>query len=440
MMYQSVHGVMEQKILEMHERYGPVVRVAVNELCYISPQAWIDIYGQRPGLGQMPKREVPDADGFEVRHMISATIEDHSRHRRLVSHAFSDRALREQEPLVVEYVDLLMRRLGERAGEKLDITAWFNFTTFDIIGDLAFGDSFGCLRDSRYHPWITMIFSNIKTLAWSQLADMIPGAHSLLMKLAPKEIIKQAYEHVELCKRQANKRLAEKTDRPDFMSYIIQHNNKETGMSVAEIQANAYIIIIGGSETTATLLSGAVYYLLRNPLELAALTREIRTAFNSEKDISFATVSKSEALLAVLNETLRMYPPVPSRLAREVPPGGANVDGAFVPAGSIVSVCHWAAAHASRNFRDPWAFVPARWKGDERFVADRRDAFNPFSYGPRNCVGRNLAYMEMRLILARLVWNFDLELCEESIGWEKQKIYILWEKGPLWVRCKPAVR
>ena len=443
MMYKCITGNCENKTLDLHEKYGPVVRVGVNELSYISPQAWVDIYGQRPGVGQMPKVVYKPPEGFEARHMLIASTEDHTRHRRLLTHAFSDRALREQEPIVKEYVDLLMQRLGETAGEKVDMTAWFNFATFDIIGDLAFGDSFNCLRDSRYHPWVTLIFSNVKAVAWSRVAQQIPGAHSLLMKLAPKEVVAKGREHVELCKSQANKRLAEKTDRPDFMSYIIRHNDKETGMSLAEIHANTYVIIIGGSETTATLLSGAVYFLLRNPGILAALSREIRSAFAAEADITFASVSRAETLLAVLTETLRAYPPVPSKLPRTVPAGGATVDGAFVPAGTVVSVCHWAATHAARNFRDPWAFAPERWAADAaggRFAEDRRDAFQPFGFGPRNCIGRNLAYMEMRLILARLVWNFDLELCKESVGWEKQKSYILWEKGPLWVRCKPVVR
>ena len=60
--------------------------------------------------------------------------------------------------------------------------------------------------------------------------------------------------------------------------------------------------------------------------------------------------------------------------------------------------------------------------------------------GPRNCIGRNLAYMEMRIILARVVWGFDFEMCEESRGWDRQQVFILWEKGPLVVRLREVVR
>lgn len=385
-----VNGTVSHKIADMHEKYGSVVRVGINELCYISPQAWIDVYGQRPGQGQMPKAQQKGPAGFDAVNMISASAEVHARHRRTLAHAFSDKALREQEPLIKQYVDLLMQRLREKNGEKLDLTAWFNYCTFDLIGDLAFGESFNCLRDSQYHPWITLIFSNLKVLAWSTVFSKVPGLEQLMLKLAPTEVIEQSKEHVELCKRQANKRLAqgENVSRPDFMSYIIRHNSKDTGLSIAEIQADCYVIIIGGSETTATLLSGAVYYLLRNPTWMGKLKTEIRTAFKSQDEITFTSVSALPTLLAVLNESLRIYPPVPSKLPRGVPAGGAVVDGKFVPAGTAVSVCQWAASRSAMNFKDPTQFRPERWMGDPRYEGDRKEAMQPFSYGPRNCIGR----------------------------------------------------
>lgn len=65
------------------------------------------------------------------------------------------------------------------------------------------------------------------------------------------------------------------------------------------------------------------------------------------------------------------------------------------------------------------------------FHGDRRGASQPFSLGSRNCLGKSLAYNEMRVILARLLWNFDLRLCPESEGWHRQYTYTLWEKPPL---------
>lgn len=91
------------------------------------------------------------------------------------------------------------------------------------------------------------------------------------------------------------------------------------------------ILIIGGSETTATLLSGVTYYLLCNPSTLAKLTTEIRNAFQREDEITITSVGQLPYLLACLDEGLRVYPPVPIGLPRVVPKGGATIAGRFVP-------------------------------------------------------------------------------------------------------------
>ena len=74
---------------------------------------------------------------------------EHARQRRALSHAFSQKALLEQESIIRGYVDLFVERLKPFAqtGEGINMCNWFNFTTFDIIGDMAFGEPFGCLRD-----------------------------------------------------------------------------------------------------------------------------------------------------------------------------------------------------------------------------------------------------------------------------------------------------
>jgi cytochrome P450 len=105
-----------------------------------------------------------------------------------------------------------------------------------------------------------------------------------------------------------------------------------------KLQANSSILIIGGSETTATLLSGVTYFLLTNPNTLQRLTDEVRSAFKSEDEINFNTVSNLPYMLACLDEALRMYPPVPIGLPRVVPRGGVNICGYYVP--EKVSIQH----------------------------------------------------------------------------------------------------
>jgi cytochrome P450 len=112
---------------------------------------------------------------------------------------------------------------------------------------------------------------------------------------------------------------------------------------------------------------------------------------------------------------------------------------------TAVGIPQYASYRSARNFRFPDQFVPERWlPGDkaaaETYAEDVRDVLQPFSAGPRNCIGKNLAYAEMRLILARVLWNFDLELMPDSSDWANQKIYVLWEKGAMNVGLKPVQR
>jgi cytochrome P450 len=101
-------------------------------------------------------------------------------------------------------------------------------------------------------------------------------------------------------------------------------------------------------------------------------------------------------------------------------------------------VNHYSAYHSPSNFSDPDTFIPERWlePREEKFKDDKRNVLQPFLVGPRNCIGQGLAMAEMRAILTRVLWHFDVELCEESREWDKQKVYLLWEKGNMWVKLK----
>lgn len=157
---------------------------------------------------------------------------DHSRYRRLLSHAFSDKALREQEPLIKKYVDLFISRLHENAkyGSQ-DIVSWFNFVTFDIIGDLTIGESFGCLQESALHPWVSILFSYLKISSYLSAVSNFPLLQKVLMPLIPKKITNQRKKHFMFTKEKVEKRMAQGTERPDFMSNVLRHNDKEASPS-----------------------------------------------------------------------------------------------------------------------------------------------------------------------------------------------------------------
>ncbi|MCJ1300724.1 hypothetical protein MMC08_003521 [Hypocenomyce scalaris] len=253
----------------------------------------------------------------------------------------------------------------------------------------------------------------------------------------PKSLLARRDAHRQMTLEKSRRRLQLETDRIDFLGPLTKPSS---GVSEEEFTSNASGLILAGSETTATLLSGATFHLLRSPDSFAKLVQEVRSAFSSEDDINLVGVNGLQYMLACLDESLRMYPPVPAGFPRRVPEGGASIAGNWVPEQTIVTVTQWAANRSPRNFNLPNEFIPERWLGDPRFNDDDKAALQPFHVGPRNCLGRNLAYVEMRLILARLLWNFDLELVEACERWDEQEIYGFWQKTPLLVRLKPVRR
>lgn len=146
--------------------------------------------------------------------------------------------------------------------------------------------------------------------------------------------------------------------------------------------------MIAGTETTATLLSGATYYLLRNPQYLNRLQSELRQNFTKVADLKLEPLAKLTYLEAVLKESLRMYPPVPIGLPRVSPPGGMQVGEYFVPEGTVLAIHQLSTYRHPDNFKDAEKFRPERWLGDPEYADDKLDSLEPFSVGPRNCLGK----------------------------------------------------
>lgn len=104
-------------------------------------------------------------------------------------------------------------------------------------------------------------------------------------------------------------------------------------ISFEELTSNAFVLIVAGSETTATLLSAATFFLATNPASLAKLNEEVRSAFQSEDQIDMLSVQNLKYLSAVLDESMRCYPPVPSSSPRMIGEGGDTIIGEFIPEG-----------------------------------------------------------------------------------------------------------
>ena len=173
MAYNLLRGRLPYRISELHEQYGPVVRLAPAELSY-TDDAWNDIYAKPVGKPQLRKDllqfllpstgykgllfEDNDIEHSRMRFVSKKTAFQHFNAniaRRNFSHAFSDKSMREQEPIINKYIIQLIHRLHENVNKPVDLVNWYNFCTFDVIGDLVFGESFDCLHTSKLHACIS---------------------------------------------------------------------------------------------------------------------------------------------------------------------------------------------------------------------------------------------------------------------------------------------
>ncbi|KAL0262351.1 hypothetical protein SLS55_003797 [Diplodia seriata] len=375
-------GLQSKWTKAMHDKYGEVVRLAPDQLSFTSVEAWRDIYGHK----------------------------DHARHRRLLAHAFSDKALREQEPLINKYVSLLVAKLSDvtQSALAVDMVRMYNYCTFDIMGDLAFGEPLGLLEQSDYTPWVAAIFGTIKTgVLIATITNNFPTLGAAIRRFCiPAALVEKRATHRRFAEARVDARLANAAhnERPDIWTFVLRHAASEKddaagkGLRLEEMHADGSTLMVAGTETTATLLSGLTYHLLRHPDKLRALATEIRDAFARPEDMDMASLARLPYLHACLEEGLRMYPPVPVGLPRIVPAGGRVVCGKPVPQGTSVYLSHYAAYRSARNFCEPDAFVPERWLGreegdgegrrDPKYAEDVLAVVEPFSYGPRNCIGK----------------------------------------------------
>ena len=272
-----------------------------------------------------------------------------------------------------------------------------------------------------------MIFKNLKSLMLLGSIRRL-GLEWLLPYMASSDQVNARVYNYNYTTEMMKERLQRGSDQHDFWDNVLLHEDKKTGMSRDEMTSNASNLVLAGSETTATLMSGCIYQLCKNPEVQRLAAKEIREAFTSDQDIDLFSTSQLKYTLAVLEETMRIYPPVPTQTNRTVPAGGDTVMGQYLPAGTTISLPQYIAHHYPPYWTKAEEFHPERFLGAEEFKNDNFEVMQPFSVGPRNCIGRNLAYSEMRLILARFLWNFDVELDEERMEgreWTDQKTFVL---------------
>ena len=392
MTYHILSGNQVQWIRALHDQYGHVVRIGPNDVSYTDERAWHDVLGstQSAKYGMEKDESLAKLIGDEMANPNSAVPhaeQKHTRMRRAFAPALTRHALRLQTPLILGHVDTLVHEIHERLSKPMDIVAMYNFCVYDMFTDLFLGESLDLFQSPKYHPWVNSFTGFAKGTTMMGSLHHFPLMRYILKMLLLTVGKSQRDVFLSVCFERFDRRLAKTTDRPDLLHFAMDDKRQ---LSVQELRDFAPFLIIGGGETTPSLLSGLTFLLLRNEKKLARLTQEVRRGFANDKEMTLEKLSQMPYLSACIEEALRVYPPIAGAVERVVPRGGASILGQHVPQGTLVTLCHYAVYHVSRNFSFADDFMPERWlpEADAEFMGDRKNSLKPFSLGNQGCIGQ----------------------------------------------------
>ncbi|KAF2277506.1 cytochrome P450 3A3 [Westerdykella ornata] len=439
LMYQARRGRRYLAVDDAHKKYGVLVRIAPNHVSVADADAIPQIYGHGNGF---LKSDYYDAF-VSIRRGLFNTRDraEHTRKRKTVSHTFSAKSVGQFEQYMHHNLEELVRqwdtRTAQAKGDYYDMDAlnWFNYLAFDVIGDLAFGAPFGMLKAGKDVAEVRMTPDAEPTFAPAievlNRRGEVSGTIGCLPALKPyakylpdpffTNGIKAVENLAGIAVARVNARLSgPRTDRVDLLARLMEgRDEKGEKLGREELTAEALTQLIAGSDTTSNTSCALLYHCLRNPDVITKLQEELDAALpdrsNTTAVPTYAAVKDLPYLDAVIKETMRIHSTSSLGLPRVIPPGkGITLQDTHFAPGTVLSVPAYTIHHSTAIWGpDADSFRPSRWLDGS--VGDRQKAaFIPFSYGPRACVGRNVAEMELALIVATVFSRYEFVLRQEG--------------------------
>ncbi|KAJ1328957.1 benzoate 4-monooxygenase [Microdochium nivale] len=402
---------------QLHKKYKTrALRIAPDELHITDPTLYKVIYKQSNPFPKVEEFYL----GFMALSPTSFTEVDPHKHRerrRMLNNLFSKASVLKLEKLIFDGQNILLKKIDRLCDKQLiDICGAMRLITTTVIMDFAFADSGNMVEEqptgfsSRFLHTFSIVAKSISTMQQYPLARMISRTlPPWLTNLISQKIA--AIDNMNVFSRAAIQRHHKVSDQGKAdLGHPVVLDNLQT-LDLDALVAESLNLLIAGSDTSATSLTTTILELLSNPTYLKTLIDELDAAIPDKDNFpSGQELEKLPFLSSCVKEGIRHARAVPSRLPRYVPDDGTPfiVDGEVVPPGTIVSISAYT-MHTDTDFWGPDAryFNPNRWLADD---AKRLDEYScAFSKGARMCLGINLVYFEMTIVLATLFRNFTLE-------------------------------
>ncbi|KAI0117975.1 isotrichodermin C-15 hydroxylase [Nemania sp. FL0031] len=434
------------------DKYGDVVRIAPNELVFVTPRAASDIYASH----------TKNLEHFTKTDFFIFGLEDNGlnwemdpvKHRndsKQLSPAFSLKSIRSKEQIVHQYIDDFVQKLKTHGPkpEGIDLKTWADWLAMDISAYLAYSREMNNMRDMKTAPFLDQLWVVNFFVMANQVFKRFPFLSLLKFFCIPPSAI-ASFPKLERINREELEVRIKNRGKKEHLDHFEQLLPVDAPLPSKKEEKHIEVTIghlmIAGYEPTSSQFQCTLMLSLLEPESLRWLVEEIRSEFKSYDEIIPEALAGLPVLHAFLMESLRYTVLAGHGLPRVSP--GATVDGNWVSKGVTVQFAHFAFTRNRRYFHESDKFRPQRWlpkdhpHWDPAFANDALQDFFPFSQGPRSCIGMTLAWRQTRLFVAKVLWSFDMEpVPGESMVFERDfKIYGMWEKPSFRARFVPVIR
>ncbi|KAF1809510.1 cytochrome P450 [Eremomyces bilateralis CBS 781.70] len=396
----------------LHAKHGEYVRIGPNLLSISDPDMVMPVHGAQ---STFEKAEWYDGGKpmTSIHQMRDKRLHD-QRRRHGWDKAFTTKSLRGYDSRIIHYADQLVDQIAERSGQVVNASKWLGYFAFDFMGDLAFGRSFNALATGKSHFYIDMVRDSPRILGVTGAAGWI--VH-VIIKLIPKSMNPQGrlLLYSDKCVEERKKY---EPKEPDVMSHIFEAGNffDDPNLERDLLMGDSRLLIVAGSDTTSATFTHCFYHLSRDPTLVAKLRAELNEHKVENNDsLNITALQYLPYLNGVINETLRLHPPVSGGLYRQTGAEGATINGQQLPAGVNVIIPIYSVHRSPRAYVNPNEFIPERWSTQPELVL-KKDAFLPFSNGKFGCIGKQLALNELRTVISKLVLEFDVTFADGEDG------------------------
>lgn len=430
-------GRVDIDLLELHEKHGTLVRYGPYHYSFSDPEAIKVIYGHGTEFDKSNWYDAWLVPGPNNQTLFTEpSVKLHGQRRRKFQATYTMSSMVNYESFADHCIDLLCKRFEEiaKAGGETDLFRWLLSYAADTVSMITYSRRMGFLDKCEdvggffQHLDGNSLYATLVGI-YSELHPLIYRAMSILSQLGLKsnsrafiDIFNKGLVQEKRDARASGEKAAQsdeeldETAPKDFLSKFLDfHEDDPNRFTERDIYVGLAQNIIAGSDTTGSTLGGIFYCLLKNPATLDKLRKEIASAVGEGRLSSppvFKEAHELPYLQAVIQESLRMYPPIGLPLQRKVPAGGKEICGHFFPAGTVVGA-NVLALHRNHSIwgEDAYRFRPERWlEADKETHAVFERNWAPFGLGTRTCIGKNISLLEISKLVPELVQRFDFEL------------------------------